>query len=133
MHCMVVVFFLQITAELASDSKDFSSALAKTRLAELTHPLQVVPIERVARPEVGRTLTSKSNAAMSRRDDADDVSHLPPPSPRSSRRVASLSPRGGRTAQLTTGDSSGPYEVRALPVAIFSVRIVFRYIFEWCF
>ena len=36
--------------ELASDSKDFSTALAKTRLAEMTHPLQVVPIVSKPRP-----------------------------------------------------------------------------------
>ena len=33
-----------MTVELASDSKDFSTALAKTRLAEMTHPLKVIPI-----------------------------------------------------------------------------------------
>ena len=34
---------LQINIELASDSKDFTSVLAKTRLAEMTNP-KIVPI-----------------------------------------------------------------------------------------
>ena len=105
----------QVTAELASDSKDFSSALAKTRLAELTHPLQIVPIERVARSEKKASSSLKPGTATMqvRVDEAEDVVHLPPPSPRSSRRVASQSPRGGRSAMLMggTGDATGSTEV----------------------
>ena len=40
---MILLLPFQLNIELASDSKDFSKSLAKTRLAEMTNP-KIVPI-----------------------------------------------------------------------------------------
>ena len=51
-HSFPLFPFAQITIELASDSRDFSTALAKTRLAEMTNPKMVAIPQHKLQPKL---------------------------------------------------------------------------------
>lgn len=54
-----------MSVELASDSKDFSSALAKTKLAEMSGKAKIVPIPK---PPPPKPLVSQEPSAVNTQD-----------------------------------------------------------------
>ena len=63
------IFMTQISVELASDHKDFATALARTRLAEMTKH-KVVPIPR-PRPKPALPPTPRKSHSRSRSRSAE--------------------------------------------------------------
>ena len=62
--CVCVCDLWQITVELASDSKDFAAALAKTQLAEMGD-IKIVPIPQLPKSKTPPVVTTElvNNAA----------------------------------------------------------------------
>ena len=48
--CNIYFYLFQICIELASDSRDFSAALAKTKLAEMSGQAKIVPLPKPPPP-----------------------------------------------------------------------------------
>ena len=70
-------FFVQVTIELASDSREFSNALAKTRLAEMTDP-KIVPIPQpmpVSKPIRRRSSSERAGLHLNAGDYSCNVNH----------------------------------------------------------
>jgi hypothetical protein len=64
---MLVLNVVQVLVELASDSKDFASALAKTQLAEMRNPkILPIPTPSVKTSGVASDLLSKETTSAAK-------------------------------------------------------------------